>query len=53
MEDLNIIFYFYMSIVIIEVNSNLMEVDEENLKEIGDEGVDQGGQNELAPGASE
>jgi hypothetical protein len=40
MEDLNIIFYFYMSIVIIEVNSNLMEVDEENLKEIGDEGVD-------------
>ena len=40
MEDLNIIFYFYMSIVIIEVNSNLMEVDEENLKKIGDEGVD-------------
>lgn len=28
MEDLNIIFYFYMSIVIIEVNSNLMEVEE-------------------------
>jgi hypothetical protein len=30
MEDLNIIFYFYMSIVIIEVNSNLMEVEEKN-----------------------
>jgi len=39
-EDLNIIFYFYMSIVIIEVNSNLMEVDEKNPDEMGEGGVD-------------
>lgn len=53
MEDLNIIFYFYMSIVIIEVNSNLMEVEEKNSEQMGERGVDQGGQNELASGARE
>lgn len=53
MEDLNIIFYFYMSIVIIEVNSNLMEVEEKKSEQMGERGVDQGAQNELAPDPSE